>query len=162
VRELDGLAPIAFPHNSTVTPCEIMELRAPVLFLRKELLPDSGGAGRRRGGVGQVIALRNIGRSPLHLSIIPDKIVCEPPGLNGGQPGKLGEIYLAGERIVRFPALTLEPGAELELRMPGGAGFGPPRERERERVLRDLALGYISEHGARRDYGREPAVADDA
>jgi N-methylhydantoinase B len=156
VRELDGLAPIAFPHNSTVTPCEIMELRAPLLFVRKELRPDSAGAGRRRGGLGQVITLRNIGRSPMHLSIIPDKIVCAPPALNGGQPGRLGEIALAGEQITRFPALTLEPGAELELRMPGGAGFGPPRERERERVLHDLVMGYITEDGARHDYGLEP------
>ncbi len=156
VRELDGLAPVAFPHNSTVTPCEIMEVRAPVLFLRKELLPDSAGAGRRRGGVSQVIAVRNIGSSPMHLSIIPDKIVCEPPGLDGGRPGKLGQVYLAGERLTRFPPLTLEPGAELELLMPGGAGFGPPHERERELVRRDLAMGYITAEGARRDYGLEP------
>ena len=153
VRELDGLVPIAFPHNSSVTPCEIMEVRAPLLFMRKELLPDSAGAGRRRGGVSQVIALRNIGQNPMHLSIIPDKIVCEPPALNGGHPGKTGEVYLAGERITRFPPLTLEPGAELELRMPGGSGFGPPHERDRERVLYDLMMGYISADGARHDYG---------
>jgi N-methylhydantoinase B len=162
MRELDGLAPIAFPHNSSVTPCEILEVRAPVLFLRKELLPDSAGAGRRRGGVSQVIAVRNIGSRPMHLSIIPDKIVCEPPGLNGGRPGKVGEVYLAGERITRFPPLTLEPGAELELRMPGGAGFGPPSERERERILADLALGYITEDGAHSEYGLERGAADDA
>jgi N-methylhydantoinase B len=153
MRELDGLVPIAFPHNSSVTPCEIMEVRAPILFVRKELLPDSAGAGRRRGGVSQVITLRNIGSNPMHLSIIPDKIVCEPPGLNGGQPGKIGEVYLAGERLMRFPPLTLAPGADLELRMPGGAGFGPPSERERDNVLRDLAMGYITEAGAAHDYG---------
>jgi N-methylhydantoinase B len=157
VRELDGLPPIAFPHNSSVTPCEILEVRAPVLFLRKELLPDSAGAGRRRGGVSQVIAVRNIGSRPMHLSIIPDKIVCEPPGLAGGRPGKLGAVFLDGARLTRFPPLTLEPGAVLELRMPGGAGFGPPQERERERIAQDLALGYISAAGARHDYGFEPA-----
>jgi N-methylhydantoinase B len=104
--------------------------------------------------------LRNIGSSPIHLSIIPDKIVCAPPGLNGGQPGKLGQVYLAGERLTRFPPLTLEPGADLELLMPGGAGFGPPHERERELVLRDLAMGYISADGARREYGLELVAPD--
>ena len=50
MREIDGLVPIAFPHNSAVTPVEIMESQAPVLILNKALLPDSAGAGQRRGG----------------------------------------------------------------------------------------------------------------
>ena len=152
-RELDGMAPVAFPHNSMVTPCEIMEVRAPILFVRKEMLPDSSGAGRRRGGISQVITVRNIGRQPMHLSIIPDKIVCAPPGLGGGMPGKIGHVYLAGREITRFPPLTLEPQAELELRMPGGAGFGPPSERDKAHILHDLAMGYITPAGALCEYG---------
>lgn len=152
-RELDGLPPIAFPHNSTVTPCEVMELRAPILFDRKEMRPDSAGAGRRRGGIGQVITLRHIGQNPMTLSLIPDKIVCAPPGLDGGQPGKLGEVYLNGHLVTRFPPIQFNPGDELELLMPGGAGFGPVAARERERILQDLALGYITPGGAREAYG---------
>jgi len=153
--ELDGMVPVAFPHNSVVTPCEIMETKAPVLFLCKELRPDSAGAGRRRGGVGQVIAFRHTGRSDMILSIIPDKVVCEPPGLAGGRSGKLGEVRLNGELLTRFPPIRFRPGDELELSLPGAGGFGPPRERERERIEHDIAMGYVTAAAARHDYGVE-------
>ena len=153
MRELDGLLPIAFPHNSSVTPCEILEVRAPLLILCKELMPDSAGAGRRRGGLGQLIRVRNIGTNPMHLSIIPDKIVCRPPGLNGGQPGTLGRVFLNGEQLTRFPPLTLGVGQDLELFMPGGAGFGPPAERPAAMIARDVALGYLTPAAAEREYG---------
>lgn len=151
---LDGMPPVAFPHNSVVTPCEIMESKAPVLFLRKELRPDSAGAGRRRGGLGQVIALRHVGRNDMILSIIPDKIVCEPPGLAGGLPGALGEVLLNGLTLERFPPIRFAPGDELELRLPGAGGFGPPEEREPGLVARDVALGYVSASASARAYGR--------
>ena len=123
---LDGMPPVAFPHNSVVTPCEIMESKAPILFLRKELRPDSAGAGQHRGGLGQTITFRHVGASEMILSIIPDKIVCAPPGLAGGRPGERGELFLNGERLTRFPPFRFQPGDELELRLPGGGGFGPP------------------------------------
>jgi N-methylhydantoinase B/oxoprolinase/acetone carboxylase alpha subunit len=149
---LDGMVPVAFPHNSVVTPCEIMETKAPVIFLRKELRADSAGAGRRRGGLGQTIVLRHAGREEMVLSIIPDKLTCRPPGLDGGRPGELGEVLLNGVRLTRFPPLRLRPGDELELRLPGGGGFGPPAEREPERVREDVRLGYVSAEAAHRDY----------
>ena len=88
MRDLDGLIPIAFPHNSVVTPVEIMESRAPVLFLNKAFLPDSAGAGRRRGGIGQVMTIRNVSEVTYNARVRPDKIFCAPPGLNGGSPGR--------------------------------------------------------------------------
>ena len=142
--ELDGLVPIAFPHNSVVTPCEIVEIKAPVLFLRKELRPDSAGDGRRRGGLGQTIVLRHIGEREMILSLIPDKVVCEPPGLAGGRPGTRGEVLLNGVRLERFPPIHFRPGDELELRLPGAGGFGPPEEREPELAAHDAAMGYVT------------------
>jgi N-methylhydantoinase B len=142
--ELDGLVPIAFPHNSVVTPCEIVETKAPVLFVRKELRPDSAGAGRRRGGLGQTIELRHVGERDMILSLIPDKIVCEPPGLAGGRPGTLGEVLINGELIERFPPIRFRPGDVLELRLPGAGGFGPPEKRDPERVAHDVAMGYVT------------------
>jgi N-methylhydantoinase B len=157
--ELDGMPPIAFPHNSVVTPCEIMESKAPILFLRKELRTDSAGAGRRRGGLGQTIAFRHVGRNEMILSIIPDKIVCAAPGLAGGRPGELGDIFLNGERVERFPPIRFRSGDELELRLPGGGGFGPAEERERERVIADVEAGYVSFHAARSEYGVDIELA---
>jgi N-methylhydantoinase B len=148
----DGMPPVAFPHNSVVTPCEIMETKAPIVFLRKELRPDSAGSGRHRGGVGQTIAFRHVGTSEMILSLIPDKIVCEPPGLAGGRPGKRGEVLLNGEPLTRFPPIRFRPGDELELRLPGGAGFGPPSERTKAAISADVRAGYVTARAAGRDY----------
>jgi N-methylhydantoinase B len=155
MRELDGMIPIAFPHNSSVTPTEIMETQAPILILHKEYLPDSAGPGRQRGGIGQRMTFKSIAQGTMTARIRPDKMFCEPPGLNGGAPGRVGHVRLNGELITRFPPLELEPGDEVELRMPGGGGFGPVSERRRESILSDLELGHITPTGARRDYGLE-------
>ncbi|MBV7336432.1 hydantoinase B/oxoprolinase family protein [Chloroflexi bacterium TSY] len=152
MRELDGLVPIAFPHNSAVTATEIMETQAPLLMLKKEFLPDSAGAGRRRGGISQVITFRNIGETAYMARVRPDKMFCEPPGLNGGQPGKVGEVRMNGELLTRFPPLDFKPGDEIEMRMPGGAGFGPVAERAREQILYDLEMGYITPNHAKEEY----------
>jgi N-methylhydantoinase B len=156
MREMDGLVPIAFPHNSSVTATEIMEVQAPILMLRKEFLPDSAGAGRHRGGVSQVISFRSIADAPMSVRIRPDKMFCEPPGINGGQPGKVGTVHINGELITRFPPIDFLPGDEIDLHLPGGGGFGPSAERASELIVQDLALGYITAEGARRDYGYEP------
>ena len=153
MRDLDGMVPIAFPHNSAVTPIEIWESQCPVMITEKALLPDSAGAGRRRGGLGQVMTFRNIGHETISARVRPDKIFCAPPGLGGGQPGRTGEVRFNGEVIERFPILPFAPGDEIELRMPGGAGFGDAAERERHLIARDLAAGFISPAAALRDYG---------
>jgi N-methylhydantoinase B len=158
MRGMDGLVPIAFPHNSSVTATEIMEIQAPVLMLHKEFLPDSAGAGRQRGGISQMITFRSIAAGPMSARIRPDKMFCEPPGLNGGQPGKVGTVRINGELVTRFPPIEFNPGDEIELRMPGGGGFGPVSERSVASIRNDLALGYITPEGARRDYGFDGPV----
>ena len=157
MRELDGLVPIAFPHNSAVTATEIMETQAPILMLKKEFLPDSAGAGRRRGGISQVISFRNIGDTTYMARVRPDKMHCEPPGLNGGRPGRLGEVRFNGELITRFPPLDFHPGDEIEMRMPGGAGFGPVEQRAEGQILHDMAMGYITLQSAQEEYGYDNA-----
>jgi N-methylhydantoinase B len=159
MRDLDGLVPIAFPHNSSVTPVEIWESRCPVRIAKKELLADSAGAGRQRGGPGQVMVFEHVGDQPINARVRPDKIFCSPPGLNGGQPGRTGEVRFNGTVLTKFPILRFEPGDVIELRMPGGAGFGDVAARPREAVERDLASGVITPEGARRDYGVDPVAA---
>jgi N-methylhydantoinase B len=156
--EHDGMPPVAFPHNSVVTPCEIMETKAPVVFVRKELRADSAGAGRRRGGLGQTVVLRHCGRNDMILSLIPDKVVCRPPGLAGGRPGALGEVLLNGRRLTRFPPIRFRPGDELELRLPGAGGFGAPEAREADRIAHDVRMGYVTPRSARAEYGFDAAA----
>jgi N-methylhydantoinase B len=150
---MDGMLPVAYPNNSMITPCEVLESKAPILFVKKELRPDSGGAGKYRGGLGQVIMFKHIGSSPMTFSLTPDRITTLPLGLAGGEPGKLGEVYINGEKIFLFPAIELNPGDVVELHIAGGGGFGSVREREEALMVKDLELGYITPEGAMRDYG---------
>ena len=149
----DGLLPAAYPHNSTVTPTEIIERLCPALMLRKMLIPDSGGAGRRRGGFGQEIALRCIAKEPVMLTIRPDLMKFPAPGLEGGADGLRGNVLLNGVKVERFTPISWKPGDEIVLQVPGGGGFGDPLEREREQVWEDLRLGYVTLEKARDLYG---------
>jgi N-methylhydantoinase B len=154
-READGWPPVAYPHNSTITPTEVMELQCPVLMLRKAIIPDSGGPGRRRGGPGQEIVLKSVASQPITLTVRPDLITFPAPGLFGGHPGAPGGVWLNGERVERFPPMEFRPGDVCVIRVPGGGGYGPPRQRERDRVRRDVALGLVSQRAAREVYGLE-------
>ena len=151
--DADGWLPVAFPHNSTITPTEIMELQCPVLMLKKALTPDSGGPGRRRGGPGQEFVLKCVAAEPITLTIRPDQILYPAPGLFGGGAGALGEVWLNGVRIERFPPLEFRPGDVCVIRVPGGGGYGPPEARERQALQRDIEQGLVSVSAASTVYG---------
>lgn len=151
----DGWPPVAYPHNSFITPAEIMELRSPVLMRRKAMIADSGGPGRRRGGPGQEFVLECVAAGPITCTIRPDLIRFPAPGLLGGRAGRLGEVLLNGRTLDRFPPMELRPGDVLIIRVPGGGGMGDPREREAERVRADVAAGIVTPHAARKIYGVE-------
>jgi N-methylhydantoinase B len=156
---MDGMVPVAYPENSTITPCEVLETQAPILFLKKELRPDSAGPGRQRGGPGQVIVFQHVGTQPMIFNLTPDRITTLPMGLDGGQPGQIGEVYINGEKRLLFPPIHLQPGDVVELHIAGGGGFGPVAERQPEAILRDLAMGYITPQGAARDYNFDPGTS---
>ncbi len=154
-RDADGWLPVAYPHNSTVTPAEIFEAQCPVLMLRKALIPDTGGPGRRRGGPGQEFVLRCAAEQPVTLTIRPDLIRFPAPGLFDGQPGALGEVWLNGQRMERFPPIEFRSGDVCIIRVPGGGGYGNPRDREPGRVRLDVTQGLVTPHAAKAIYGME-------
>jgi len=149
---MNGLPTIAFPYNGTVTPTEIVENQAPIMIDYKRLLPDSGGAGRFRGGLGQEIQIRVIGDRSLVASVRPDKVRFPPPGVLRGSPGLTGRFTL-NEAAVPVEPRTVTPGDRVYLRLPGGGGYGDPRERPLEDVVRDVVDGYVSPRAAREQYG---------
>ena len=150
---MDGMIPVAYPENSTITPCEVIETQSPVMFGKKEFRPDSAGPGGHRGGLGQVITFKHVGQQPVILNLTPDRITTLPQGLNGGQPGRIGEVYLNGQPVTRFPPIRLQPGDLVELHLPGGGGFGPVSERPHELIMDDIEMGYLTMQGAEEDYG---------
>jgi N-methylhydantoinase B len=161
-RDADGLLPSAYPHNSTVTPTEIIEKQCPLVMERKAMLTDSGGAGYRRGGPGQEIVIRCIAPAPVMLTIRPDLMKFPAPGLDGGDFGLAGNVTLNGVKVERFVPIAWKPGETVVLRVPGGGGYGDPKLRERDKVREDVALGYVSAQAAREQYGLEITESPEA
>jgi N-methylhydantoinase B len=150
----DGLSATPFPSGVRNVPVEVTESICPIVFWRKEYRADSGGAGRSRGGAGQVIEVAN--REPYAFAhgAQYDRVKFPPRGREGGGPGALGRVRLAsGKELAGKGHHTIAPGEHLVVEMPGGAGYGDPRERPAAKVARDVLDGLVSIEAARRDYG---------
>jgi N-methylhydantoinase B len=141
----DGLAATAFPSGVLGTPAEVIESLSPLMIERKGLRPDSGGDGRYRGGLGQEIAFRVRARGAYTCSLLCDRTRVPAQGFFGGAPGAPGEVRVNG----RMPAnpkaeQILQPGDLIEIRLPGGGGYGLPAERDPALRARDLREGYVT------------------
>jgi N-methylhydantoinase B len=133
------------------TPVEVIESISPVVVDAKALRPDSGGAGRQRGGLGQVIAFHVRTAEPWTCAVLCDRTQVPAQGLFGGEPGARGEIWIDGAQPPRAKAEhLLGPASRVELRLPGGGGYGDPASRAPEPAARDAAAGYVTRAGATR------------
>jgi len=142
-------------HNA---PCEMSETKMPLVVERHELIPDSGGAGRRRGGLGIRKVVR--ARSPVNVNTQIERMHCRPWGLEGGLEGGGNYVHIRrkGELKSDLPNakvfhVRLEPGDAVFIHSGGGGGFGPPWQREIESVAEDARQGYISLDSAEKLYG---------
>ena len=142
-------------HNS---PCEQMEAKYPLLFERHALIPDSGGAGRRRGGLGVECVVQ--ARSEITLNTSIERRNCLPWGLEGGLEGAGNEVLLRRDGFVgpeapnaKLYSTRIKAGDAFILRSGGGGGFGSPINRPVTEVLEDTRAGYITIASARRYYG---------
>ena len=157
--EKDGLSATAFPSGVRTIPIEATESIAPVVFYRREFREGSGGAGKHRGGLGQVIELGGAGDAPIALLCNFERVRNPARGRNGGRCGAPGEVNLRSGRPIRPKGRQTVPARDaIRLRLPGGGGFGNPYAREPQLVFDDVIDGIISTEEARRDY----AVAIDA
>jgi N-methylhydantoinase B len=140
-------------------PVEIIESEFNVRMLRWELEPDSGGAGKYRGGLSPVREYMILGDTA-RLSLRGDSFVSQAWGVDGGLSGKAGAGIITnretGEKRrvhARVGDEPLAPGETFTLKSGGGGGVGNPLERDRKRVVEDLEDGYISTKAAREVYG---------
>ena len=146
-------------HNLRNTPIEMIELTYPLLFTRYEFLPDSGGAGRHRGGLGVRRDIQFLDKSGA-VETQFDKFKIAPFGLFGGKPGATGSLVLNPEGPNReaLPSKTvgrkLEHGDVFSIRTQGGGGYGPVEERDPVLIQRDVVEGKVTPDAARADYGR--------
>ncbi len=151
--------------NARIAPVEIIESEFPTRLLRFDLIPDSGGAGRHRGGLGLRREYLNL--EDARFSIRSMKHVIPPHGCAGGRDGRAGDIVInpdgpSAKRLpTRYADYPLRQGDIFRLDTPGGGGFGDPFEREPERVLTDVREGYVSREAAEKDYGVVAAETQD-
>ncbi len=149
----DGGSCLSFPSNVSNTSIEVIENTAPQLFECKEIIPDSGGPGRFRGGDSQRVALCCTAEHPVTLTFLADRTRNPAFGLLGGQQGRRGRITLNGDEINPKKTFIMRKGDRLVLEVPGGGGFGDSRERDSALVLQDLEDGIVTLERAREAYG---------
>jgi N-methylhydantoinase B len=156
----DGLSATAYPSGVRGTPVEIAESQTPLIFWKKELRADSGGAGRTQGGHGQIIEMESgIGR-PWDILAAFDRIAHPARGNDGGSDGAAGYVGLKSGQKFRGKGFQQIPtGERLVVLTPGGGGIGAPEERAAEHVAGDVAAELVSEKAAREVYGHEPMKA---
>jgi N-methylhydantoinase B len=150
----DGLSATAFPSGVRTIPVEATESVAPVVFYRREFRESSGGAGKQRGGLGQMIELGGAGATPIALLCNFERVHNPARGRDGGKPGGAGTVALRSGRPIRPKGRqTVPPRDAIRLGLPGGGGFGDPRTRDPQCVLDDVLDGFITVDEARHDYG---------
>ncbi|HNQ95058.1 MAG TPA: hydantoinase B/oxoprolinase family protein [Anaerolineales bacterium] len=150
----DGLSATAFPSGITGVPAEVIESVAPIRMHKRELLADTGGAGKFRGGLGQEMILEVLTGKPATHSCMYDRTKFAARGFHGGQDGSPGEVIRSdGYRPHPKSRYTIQPGQTVTLRLPGGGGFYSPLERDPVSVLEDVKQGYVSLQAAREKYG---------
>jgi N-methylhydantoinase B len=141
-------------HNA---PCEQTEVKLPILVERLALRQDSGGPGRYRGGLGVEKVIQARANAAFHSQM--ERVNCAPWGLQEGLSGMGNQITMKvdGKDLSDFPngkvfGKRLKPGDSFTLRSGGGGGFGPPSERDPEKVAYDVRQGYVSHKIAREIY----------
>ncbi|MGO8989438.1 MAG: hydantoinase B/oxoprolinase family protein [bacterium] len=154
----DGDYVYIFPANGANTPIEIFESDTPLLVENRELLADSGGPGRMKGGLGQreVFRVPNDKYAPVlpvNLGIQAGRHIHPPEGLFGGKPGAKAQFLVNGVSGNPFWLTQLKPGDLVTIDAAGGGGYGNPVEREPEMVASDVMEGYVSVGKAKEDYG---------
>jgi N-methylhydantoinase B len=143
-------------HGDTrIIPVELQESMYPYRIVEFSLRPDSGGAGKFRGGLGFRKHYQILGRCDLQAMF--DRVKYPPWGVHGGKEGKSGQITVVkksgeSEIIYKSKAYPLEAGDAIVVETGGGGGYGTPSERPRELIERDLRRGYVSAEAAARDY----------
>jgi len=140
------------------TPIELVESEVPIEILRYGLAPDSGGAGRYRGGLGTWLEFKVFSPNTRITARNRDRTRFRPWGVLGGRAGKSSNFILNPgtnrEKILgNADLLTAEPGDVIRFYGPGGGGRGSPLDRETGRVAQDVERGYVSVEAAKAEYG---------
>ena len=157
----DGINAVASTvSNMSNTPIEILEMSFPLRVEEYALVPDSGGAGKFRGGLG-VRRVWRVLQCDAHAAVCCERTVTPPFGLGGGRSGGAARLMLIpprgnARRLNSKGGFVAPAESRVVVEAPGSGGYGPPAERDRTALAEDLLDGYVSAAAARRDYGFDP------
>jgi N-methylhydantoinase B len=154
----DGINGIASTvSNGMNAPVEIIEASFPLRVEEYALVPDSGGAGTYRGGLGVRRVWRVLGRAA-HSAVCCERSLTPPFGLAGGLAGGRARLTLelpdGTKRALLSKGTFVAPaGSRVAVEAPGSGGYGPPSGRERGKLQDDVIDGYVSRDAALHEYG---------
>jgi N-methylhydantoinase B len=155
----DGLSGVqVHMTNTSNLPVEALEREYPILVERYELIRDSGGAGRYRGGLGIRRDFRIL-HDGLSFTGLGDRHKFAPWGIEGGKSGAPGSFWVERQNEPRRKLKSKVSGVVLNredlvsIHSPGAGGYGDPYLRPEELVLRDVREGKVSAESAKHDYG---------
>ena len=142
----DGQNVLSWPSNISSTPVEMIEQLSPLHVAFRRLRADGGGPGTFRGGTGQEIKFENRAAGPISVTFLAERTRPEAAaaGIAGGESGAPGEVIIDGKRSDPKARHVVAPGGTIELRTPGGGGFGPPSKRSAQHSESDRLNGYVS------------------
>lgn len=155
---LDGHHCAIFPANGANTPVEIFENDTPLLVESRELVCDSGGPGRKRGGLGRKMVVRIPDDAcgpdpPVTIAVQAGRFRYPPQGIFEGWAGDKAQFLVNSEAGDPSGLTFCKPGDTVAFYSAGGGGYGNPLERDPEAVQRDVIHGYVSVERAKADYG---------
>lgn len=151
-----GNAPIS---TATIPPLEILEAAYPIRFTQWALRPDSGGAGKNRGGCGAIYEIELL-EEKADAFLFGERGKYAPAGVVGGKSGALNKFTYPDENgedatppmVSKMVGIHLERGQRVRLETPGGGGYGNPFERDPNAIAEDVRLGYVTAKAAAKDY----------
>jgi N-methylhydantoinase B len=158
----DGINAVASTvSNMSNTPIEILEMSFPLRVEEYSLVPDSGGAGTYRGGLGVRRVWRVLERQS-HAAVCCERTVTPPFGLDGGNPGAPAKLELIppnsnARKLTSKGGFLAPAGSLVVVEAPGSGGYGPPKNRDPAALSEDLQDGYVTPAAARRIYGSNAA-----
>jgi N-methylhydantoinase B len=155
---MDGHHCAIFPANGANTPVEIIESDTPLVVQAREIVCDSGGPGRMRGGLGRQMVIRIPDESDGHtddvsIAVQAGRFRYPPRGLFGGKDSMRAKFLVNGRPADASGLTICRPGDVVAFHSAGGGGYGDPFQRDPEAVQNDVANGYVSIEKAREDYG---------
>jgi N-methylhydantoinase B len=145
-HDRDGANVLSWPSNISSTPVEMIEQLSPLRVKHRRLRTDTGGLGRYRGGTGQEIAFVNGGETPITVAFLAERTRADtaPAGIAGGGAGAPGVVLIDGMPVDPKVQHVVAAGGLIELKTPGGGGYGAPQLRETALMTADRDDGYVT------------------